>query len=92
MVIALITVLVRVKNYIMTLTDQGKPVILVLLDLSTAFDKIDHNVLFSMLKSWITPNGSVKNLEVIFDQCINMYEHVTSYAELPTTVLRISTV
>jgi len=26
----------------------------------------------------ITPNGSVKHLGVIFDQCINMYEHVTS--------------
>jgi len=28
--------------------------------------------------SSITPNGSVKNLGFIFDQCINMYEHVTS--------------
>jgi len=28
--------------------------------------------------SSITPNGSVKNLGVIFDQCINMHEHVTS--------------
>ena len=28
--------------------------------------------------SSITPNVSVKNLGVIFDQCINMHEHVTS--------------
>ena len=28
--------------------------------------------------SLITPYGSAKNLGVIFDQCINMYEHVTS--------------
>ena len=28
--------------------------------------------------SSITPNRSVKNLGVIFDHCINMYEHVTS--------------
>jgi len=28
--------------------------------------------------SWITPNGSVQNLGFIFDQCITMYEHVTS--------------
>jgi len=28
--------------------------------------------------SSITPNGSVTNLGVIFDQCINMHEHVTS--------------
>ena len=24
------------------------------------------------------PNGSIKNLGVFFDKCINMYEHVTS--------------
>jgi len=28
--------------------------------------------------SSITPNGSAKNLGVIFDQCINMHEHITS--------------
>jgi len=28
--------------------------------------------------SSITPNGSENNLRVIFDQCINMYEHVAS--------------
>ena len=31
-----------------------------------------------MSASSITPNGSVKNLGVIFDKCINMHEHVTS--------------
>jgi len=31
--------------------------------------------------SLITPNGSVKNLGVIFDQCINMNEHVTSVCQ-----------
>jgi len=39
------TALVRVKNDIMMLIDQGKPVIL-----SAAFDTVDHNVLFSRLK------------------------------------------
>jgi len=28
--------------------------------------------------SSITPNGSVKHLRVILDQCINVYEHITS--------------
>jgi len=40
------TALVRVKNYIMMSIDHGNPVILVLLDLSAAFDTVDHNVLF----------------------------------------------
>jgi len=33
---------------------------------------------FQMGASSITPNGSVKNLGVIFDQCINMHEYVIS--------------
>ena len=37
----------------------------------------------SFLAFSITPNGSVKNLAVIFDQCVNMHEQ---YAELPTTI------
>jgi len=44
------TAFVQVKNYIMMSSDQDKPVILVLLDLSAAFDTVDHNVLFSRLK------------------------------------------
>ena len=40
------TALVRVKNDIMMSIDQGKPVILVLLDLSAAFETVDHNCTF----------------------------------------------
>jgi len=39
------TALVRVKNDMMSI-DQGKPVLLVLLDLSGAFDTVDHKVFF----------------------------------------------
>jgi len=39
--------------------DQGKPVILVLLDLSAAFDIVDHNVLFSRLKDMFGLSGRV---------------------------------
>ena len=41
---------VRVKNDIMMSIDQGKLVILVFLDLSPTFDRVDLNVLFSRLK------------------------------------------
>jgi len=38
---------------------QGKPVLLVFLDLSAAFDTIDHNVLFSSLKYMFGLSGKV---------------------------------
>ena len=39
--------------------DQGKPVILVLLDLSAPFDRVDLNVLFSRLKDMFGLSGDV---------------------------------
>jgi len=45
-----VTPLVPVKNNITGSIDQGKPVLLVLLDLSAAFDTVDHIILFSSLK------------------------------------------
>ena len=42
--------------------DQGKPVILVLLDLSAAFDIVDHNVRFSRLKDMFGLSGRVLEL------------------------------
>ena len=40
-------------------TDQGKHVLLVLLDLSVAFDAVDYNVLFSKLKDMFCLSGKV---------------------------------
>ena len=45
------TALVRVKNDIMMAVDGKKAVVLVLLDLSAAFDTVDHNMLFSRLEN-----------------------------------------
>jgi len=53
------TALVRVKHYIMMSIDQGKTVILALLDLSVSFDTFDHNVLFSRLKYMFGLSGRV---------------------------------
>jgi len=53
------TALVRVKNDILMSVNQGNPVILVLLDLSAAFDTVDHNILFSRLKDMFGLLGKV---------------------------------
>ena len=49
------TALVRVHNDILTAIDNNRTVILLLLDLSAAFDTVDHSILLSRLSS---PLGS----------------------------------
>ena len=44
------TALIRVQNDILTSLDKGNMVILVLLDLSAAFDTIDHNILLTRME------------------------------------------
>ena len=51
------TVLLKIRNDILLHLDSGKCVILVLLDLSTAFDTIDHDIMVSMPQSRIGVEG-----------------------------------
>ena len=51
------TGLVKVQNDILTSIDQHGIVILILLDLSAAFDTIDHDVLFSRMESTLGITG-----------------------------------
>lgn len=53
------TALVNVLNDILLATDSGDSVALVLLDLSAAFDTVDHNVLLSHLEHIVGIRGSV---------------------------------
>ena len=53
------TALIRVKNDIMMAVDGKKAVVLVLLDLSAAFDTIDHALLFSRLEYMFGLTGCV---------------------------------
>lgn len=49
-----ISVILKVLNYILLATDKGSVVALVLLELSSAFDMVDHNILIFWLESWST--------------------------------------
>ena len=53
------TALLRVQNDILAYLDEGKGVILCLLDLSAAFDTIDHDVFFQRLFSKLGIQGTV---------------------------------
>ena len=55
------TALIRVQNDLLTSIDGGKCVLLVLLDLSAAFDTIDHNILLSRLASRFGVKGTALN-------------------------------
>ena len=53
------TVLLSIKNEVHLSLSRGEPTALVLLDLSAAFDTIDHSTLLSCLRIWFGVCGSV---------------------------------
>lgn len=55
------TALVRVCNDILSALDQGLMVVLVMLDLSAAFDTIDHSILLQRFKHTFGINGNALN-------------------------------
>ena len=52
------TALLSIKNYIHLSLSQGEAIVLVLLDLSAAFDTIDHSTFLSCLHDWFGVGGS----------------------------------
>ncbi len=52
------TALLKVSNYILSLIDSDDSVILILLDLSAAFDTIDHNILITRLEKIMGIRGT----------------------------------
>ena len=53
------TALVRVQNDILCAIDNNESVILLLLDLSAALDKVDHSIMLSRLRDRFGVNGTV---------------------------------
>ena len=52
------TALLSIKNEVHLSLARGEPTALVLLDLSAAFDTIDHNILLGYLKTWFGLGGT----------------------------------
>ncbi len=48
-----VTALIKIINDIHFNSDSGKISVLVLLDLSAAFDTVDHNILLERLENWV---------------------------------------
>jgi len=51
--------LLKVTNDILLSLDSGSHVVLVLLDLSAAFDTIDHKILLNCLECWVGVQGTI---------------------------------
>ena len=52
------TALLRIQNDILVSLDSGRSIALLLLDLSAAFDTIEHNILLHRLKHWFGNTSS----------------------------------
>ena len=80
------TALLRVYNDMLFSIDQGGGGILVLLDLSSAFDTIDHAMLFNLWQDIFGISGSALDLLKSYldgrTQCVQIDGIVSEYAKL----------
>ena len=65
------TALLSIKNDMHLSPSQGEATALVLLDLSAAFDTIDHSTLLSCLQDWFGVGGSALKWFFLFDRTLS---------------------
>ena len=80
------TALIKVTNDICLNTDAGKASILVLLDLSAAFDTVNHGILLHRLKNWVGISGTVLNWFKSYLEDRTCFVKIGSYASDKMTV------
>ena len=76
--------LIRVQNDILCQLDMKKGVILVLLDLSAAFDTIDHNHLFELLQKRFSIQGTALNWIKSYLENRSFSIHINGKTSSPT--------
>ena len=80
------TALLRVQNDILSTMDEKKGVFLILLDLSTGFDTVDHHLLLSFLETNVGLRGSVLNLLRMYptdrSQCVSVNGVLSELSQL----------
>lgn len=74
------TALIKVINDIRLNTDKGRTSILVLLDLSAAFDTVDHGILLHRLEHWVGLSGMVLSWLRSYLQDRSFYVSIGSFA------------
>ena len=82
------TALVKVFNDIHLNTDSGRITVLVLLDLSAAFDTVDHNILLDRLENWLGLSGSVLNWFESYVKGRDYFVSVGNYTSEQTEMTR----
>ena len=80
------TALVKVNNDLLIASDNGLVSVLVLLDLSAAFDTIDHNILLQRLEHQIGIKGTALSWFRSYLSDCSQFVHVNDESSINTTV------